>query len=197
MLSYLDTHIVVAAEKMDGEGLASVEEALVKEIGAIMSSFSVRDRDGFYNKVARSIWVKEPLEVFSKSFLLVTKMSQQIMYERQVARGKRAAVWNAIGNSIAINDILAVCHSISSLFYSYHHIFQASWTDLVHHEVTVILSRQDIPDENSFYSKVVESILNGSGTLGQVLEDELSYDEIETVVVLFNNNMVISSPTKP
>jgi hypothetical protein len=62
---------------MEGEGLASVEEALVKEIGAIMSSFNVRDLDGFYNKVARSIWTKEPLEVFSNGFLLSTKMSQR------------------------------------------------------------------------------------------------------------------------
>jgi hypothetical protein len=76
-------------------------------------------------------------------------------------------------------------------------IFQASRTDLVQHEITVILSRRNITDENSFYSKVVESILNGSGTLGQVLEDELSDDEIATVMMLFDNNMIIASSTKP
>jgi hypothetical protein len=105
-----------------------------------MSSINVRDLDGFYNKMARSIWTKEPLEVISKSFLLVTKMSQQIMYERQVVRGKQAAVWNAIDNSVVIKDIMAVCHSISFLFYSYSNI--SGFTDRsVHHEVTVILSR--------------------------------------------------------
>jgi hypothetical protein len=55
--------------KMEGEGIL-VEEALVKEVAAIMSSFSVRDLDGLYNNVARSIWAQEPLEVFNMvSFL--------------------------------------------------------------------------------------------------------------------------------
>jgi hypothetical protein len=74
--------------------------------------------------------------------------------------------------------------------------FQASWADLVLNEVTVILSRHNITDGNSFYSTVVESILYGSGTLGQVLEEELSDEEIETVITLFKNNMVIANPPK-
>jgi energy-coupling factor transporter ATP-binding protein EcfA2 len=123
----------------------SVEHTIVKEVVRIMAQYGVKDSSGLYAKVAKSIWAKESLET---------------LYERQIAKGKRANVWGAVENSAVLLSIL----KDTPLY--------------ILREVQAILNLHSVSDEEGLFQRAADSIMAGGKDLITILENVASEDEL-------------------
>ncbi len=61
----------------------------------------------------------------------------------------------------------------------------------MHQELSAILKQHEVPDENNLYERTTACIMEG-GDVVPLLEEDVSPEEVEAILLVLQNNFVIS-----